>query len=893
MISNTRWQDLDTGHARYQYASLSSLAQAGLGDPSSLPRSLKILLESVLRHHDGRRVTDQHLRELLDWPSHRHAAGEIPFHPVRVILPDSSGIPLLADLAAMRDAMQSLGGDIQRVNPQIPIDLIVDHSVSIEHWAQPDALVRNMQLEIERNRERYEFLRWAQQAFERFRLIPPGNGILHQMNMELLAQVVCERETPPGLIAYPDAMVGMDSHTPMINGLGVLGWGIGGIEAAAAMLGEPMQIRVPEVIGVRLTGRLRPGVTTTDLVLTMTQAMRRKGVVAAFVEFCGPALAELSLPQRSTLANMSVEYGATVAYFPIDAETLAYLRLTGRSERAIALVEAYARAQGLWQDATTPEPAFSSIVDFDLSTVETSLAGPRRPEDRVPLGEVASGFGEALTRFYKPGLPAEQTPAGRPPLRDGDVVIAAITSCTNTSNPSVMIAAGLLARNAVARGLRSRPWVKTSLAPGSRIVTDYLAKAGLQPALDQLGFQIAGYGCTSCMGNSGPLEASIADEITRRKLIVTAVLSGNRNFESRIHPLARTNYLAAPPLVVAYAIAGSVRIDLRSEPLGEDLQGQPVFLRDIWPSDAEIEQVIRATVTPELYRQRYGGALAGAESWETLRTATGQVFDWPAQSDYIIRPPFFDGQGRAPAPIEDITGGRPLLMLGDSITTDHISPIGAIANDSPAGRYLIELGVKPADFSFYGARRVNHEVMIRGTFANIQVRNELVPGTEGGYTRLMPEGEPMSVYEAAIRYRAAGVPALVIAGRDYGCGSSRDWAAKGTRLLGVRAVIAESFERIHRANLTGMGVLPLEFEPGVNRKSLALTGEESFDIRGLSSIRPLDIIEASLRRADGSVTALRLKVRIDTAAEMDWYRHGGVLNYVLLQMLGRSAGVTA
>jgi aconitate hydratase len=889
------WRVLETAHDRYQYASLASLTEAGLGDASSLPMSLKILLESVLRHYDGQRVTDVHVRELLDWANHRRAAGEVPFHPVRVILPDSSGIPLLADLAAMRDSMKALGGDVGRVNPQIPIDLIIDHSVSIEAWGRPDALVRNMTLELERNRERYQFLRWAQQAFERFRLIPPGNGILHQMNIEVLAQVVCEREEHGRLLAFPDAMVGMDSHTPMINGMGVLAWGIGGIEAAAAMLGEPMQIRVPDVVGVRLKGKLAPGVTTTDLVLTMTQTLRRKGVVAAFVEFCGPGVAELALPQRCTLANMSVEYGATVAYFPVDGQTLRFLELTGRSARQIALVEAYARAQGLWLDATTPEPEFSSVLEFDLSTVEPSLAGPRRPEDRVALAGVAANFSEALKNYYKVAAAPERAPAvdaasgnGSHTLRHGDVVIAAITSCTNSSNPSVMMAAGLLARNAVARGLRSKPWVKTSLAPGSRIATDYLAKAGLQSALDQLGFQVAGYGCTTCMGNSGPLDEAVTEAIQRNKLVVTAVLSGNRNFESRIHPHARANYLASPPLVVAYAIAGSVNTDLSREPLGLDTEGQPVFLRDIWPSDEEIEREMARTITPELYRERYAEGFASAATWNELEAATGQLFEWPAQSDYIIRPPFFDGQTRQAPPIEDIVAARPLLMLGNSVTTDHISPIGAIGRDSAAGKYLISLGVKPADFSFYGARRVNHEVMIRGTFANIQVRNEMVPGVEGGFTRHMPDGEVMSVYEAAMRYRQSGTPAVVVAGSDYGCGSSRDWAAKGTRLLGIRAVIAESFERIHRANLVGMGVLPLEFEPGTTRHTLGLTGAERFDIQGLTSIAPRDSLRARIHYADGRERSIGLRVRIDTAAELDWYRNGGVLNFVLLQMLSRA-----
>ena len=880
------WDTLHAGGRDYTYLSLAATERAGLAGISRLPVSLKILLEGLLRHEDGHRVEARHVRALAAWTDAPEAAGEIPFLPVRVLLPDSSGIPLLADLAAMRDAMHALGGDPARIDPRIPIDLVIDHSVIVEHSGRPDALRLNMALELDRNRERYAFLRWAQQAFGNFRLVPPGNGILHQVNLEVLASVVCGVEREGRLIAIPDTMVGMDSHTPMINGLGVLGWGVGGIEAGAAMLGQPMQLRIPDVIGCRLIGRTRPGVTTTDVVLTLTQRLRGHGVVDAFVEFCGPGIASLALPQRATLANMAVEYGATTAFFPIDAETVRYLALTGRSAAQVALVEAYARAQGLWFEPGTPEPVFTEVVEFDLTSVEPSLAGPRRPEDRVPLSQVPADFERALTRLGRDATPVPAPRTDAAALRDGDVVIAAITSCTNTSNPSVLMAAGLLARNAVARGLSARPWVKTSLAPGSRIVTDYLAQAGLQPALDALGFQPAGYGCTSCMGNSGPLDDAVATQIRERGLVASAVLSGNRNFESRIHPLARTNYLASPPLVVAYAIAGTVRIDLAREPLGHDGAGTPVFLRDVWPSDDEVNDAVSRFVTRALFEARYGPGFSGSAEWDALEAATGERFAWPVRSDYLHRPPFFDGQDRAPAPIEDIVGARALLMLGDSVTTDHISPIGAIPLDTPAGRYLVEQGVAPRDFSFYGARRVNHEVMVRGTFANLQVRNELVPGTEGGVTRWMPGGVTMSVHDAAMRYGADGVPAVVVAGRDYGVGSSRDWAAKGTRLLGVRAVIAESFERIHRANLVGMGVLPLEFPAGTTRRTLGLTGDEAFTVRGLDALSPLSGVDCEILRADGSTTRVVMKVRIDTAVEADWYRHGGVLNFVLRELLG-------
>jgi aconitate hydratase len=766
-------RELHVGDRRYAYFSLAAAEESGFDGISRLPFSLKILFENLLRHA-GAGASTAHIEELARWTADRNGGAEIPFFPVRVLAGDSSGVPLAADLATMRSAMRRLGGDPRRVNPVIPVDLVIDHSSIVDVAATNDAVQANLALEFQRNRERYEFLRWAQSALERFRVLPPGNGILHQINLELLARVVWTHQSDDGtVLACPDAMVGMDSHTPMINGLGVLGWGVGGIEALAGMLGQPLPLAIPKVIGCRVIGRVPPGVTATDVVLTLTQTLRKRGVVGAFVEFTGPALDTMRVSERATLANMSPEYGATVGYFPIDAEALRYLRLTGRSEEHLRLVEAYAKTQGLWRDATTAEPHFSDVVEFDLSSVEPSLAGPRRPQDRVPLAQVPANFKEAL-----PSLGSRNGEGDG--LRDGDVVIAALTSCTHTSNPSVMIAAGLLARNAVARGLRKKPWVKTSLAPGSRVVTDYLEGAGLSRALDALGFNVVGYGCTTCMGNSGPLDEDVARQIDERGIVATAVLSGNRNFEGRIHPQAKASYLASPPLVVAYALAGSVTLDLTREPLGHDADGKPVYLREIWPSDTEIEKTVGATLSPQMFSERYGRGFDSRE-WDALFVQSGAEFAWSAQSEIIKHPPFFDGIGPKPPALADVVDARPLVILGDSVTTDHISPIGIIHKDSPAWRYLIERGVAPGEIGSYNLRRVNHEVMIRGTFANPRIKNEMAAPREGWITRHMPDGALTSIYDAATAYGAEGVQTVVVAGAEYGTGSSRDWAARGTR----------------------------------------------------------------------------------------------------------------
>ena len=819
---------LRAGDHEYRYHALAALRD-GTGLPvDALPITLKILLENLVRHCGKGAVSAGDVLELANWSAKCEAGEEVAFHPVRILMPDSSGIPLLADLAAMRDAATRFGGDPAAVNPHVPLDLIVDHTVTIDVSGVPDAAAKNLALEYGRNGERYTFLRWAQNAFEGLSVVPPGNGICHQINLERLAKVVWTYETADGQLACPDAIIGMDSHTATINSLGVLGWGVGGIEAATAMLGQPVALQVPRVVGCRLVNRLRPGVTTTDLVLTVTETLRQAGVVGAFVEFCGAGISTLRLPERATLSNMCPEYGATTTLFPIDDETLRYLALTGRDAQQVKLVEAYARAQGLWHDAAR-EPRFSAVVEIDLDMVEPSAAGPRRPQDRVPLALVPESFRAAAKARL--GAEPERAPdTAERKTAHGDVVIAAITSCTNTSNPSVMLAAGLLAKKAVERGLTSKPWVKTSLAPGSRAVADYLAAAGLQEPLDALGYQLAGYGCTTCMGNSGPLSPEVTADVEDGDLMVTAVLSGNRNFESRIHPLARTSYLVSPPLVVAYALAGSALVDLTSEPLGTGTDGKPVFLRDIWPSNEEVDAAIQKNLSPELYLKRYERGYSGRQLWESLPARDGALFGWDDQSTYILRPPFYDDMGRWPDKVTDIVGARSLAMLGDSVTTDHISPISNIATDSAAGRYLESLGFTPATFGSYMERRVNHHVMVRGTFANIQLRNEMLAGTEGGVTRHMPDGEPMTIFDAAERYAADKVPLVVVAGADYGVGSSRDWAAKGTRLLGVRAVIAESFERIHRSNLIGMGVLPLQFPRGTTRKTLHLDGSETFDI---------------------------------------------------------------
>lgn len=866
------------------YYSLPAAEEQGLAGIARLPFSLKVVLENLLRQHGEGQSDGTDIAALAAWLAERRSDDEIAFRFTRVLMPDSSGIPLLGDLAAMRDAMLRLGGDPDRLNPSVPVDLVVDHAVMVDEHGSPDALVRNLERELARNSERYSFLRWGAQAFDRLRLIPPGSGILHQINLEYLASVVCIEQSGDRALAVPDSVLGMDSHTPTVNGLGVIGWGVGGLEGGAGALGETVSILIPEVIGCRLVGRLRPGVTSTDLVLTVTQALRASKVVGKFVEFFGPGIDSLSLPDRATIANMSPEYGATMGFFPVDAETLRFLRLTGRDEAQLELVEAYCRAQGLWRDEATPAPLFSATLEIDLSSVEASTSGPSRPQDRGPLAQTAQAFLKAFPE-------GKAAPAGsRQPLRDGDVVMAAITSCTNTSNPAVMIGAGLLARNALARGLKPQPWVKTSLSPGSRVVADYLQRSGLQPALDALGFHLTGFGCMSCMGNSGPLPEAVAEAIEAGGLTAVAVLSGNRNFEGRIHPAVRANFLASPPLVVAYAIAGTVLINLDTDSLGRDASGRDIFLKDIWPSDSEIREVIDRTLTPALFRDRYAGILDGPPQWQSVQGAQGKTFDWPRASTFIRRPPFFDDMTVEPPPLSDIVGARVLGLFGDMFTTDHISPIGVISAGTPAQKYLSSLGIAPRDFVNYAARRLNHDVMIRGTFANIRVRNEMTPGIEGSSTLLLPEAEQMSIDQAAARYAERGVPLVVIAGADYGAGSSRDWAAKGTRLLGVRAVIAESFERIHRSNLVGMGVLPLQFAPGVTRKTLGLDGREILDIEGIAAgLVPRGRVRCTLRHVDGRSESIELIVRLDTRRELDYYRHGGLLHHVLRQRLPQAA----
>ncbi len=879
---------LEVGGKPYDYFSLEAAA-AALPGLERLPCSLKVLVENLLRFEDGRSVSRADLEAAAAWSRDRRSEREIAFRAARVLMQDFTGVPAVVDLAAMRDAMLSLGGDAKKINPLVPVDLVIDHSVQVDFFGSQTAARRNEELEYQRNGERYAFLRWGQNALDNFRVVPPGTGICHQVNLEHLAQVVWTREVAGRTIAYPDTVLGTDSHTTMVNGLGVLGWGVGGIEAEAAMLGQPMSMLLPEVVGFELTGKLPAGTTATDLVLTVTQMLRKKGVVGKFVEFYGSGLQALSVPDRATIANMSPEYGSTCCFFPVDAETVAYLAFTSRQPERVALVEAYAKAQGLWRDAETPDPVFTDTLALDLADVEPSLAGPRRPQDRVSLRGAGVAFAEALPSLMKAGTdPAASVPVEGADfsLGHGDVVIAAITSCTNTSNPGVMIAAGLLAQKAVARGLSRRPWVKSSLAPGSKVVADYLTGSGLQDDLDALGFDIVGFGCTTCIGNSGPLPEPIDAAIRAGNLVVGAVLSGNRNFEGRIHPLVRANYLASPPLVVAYALAGSLRKDLTTEPLGKDRDGKPVMLRDIWPSDEEIKSVLRTVLTPEMYRRRYSDVFRGDEHWQAIGGERSLVYGWDEASTYVKRPPYFDGMSREPAPVRDVRGARVLALLGDSITTDHISPAGSIAQESPAELYLLSHHVERKDFNSYGARRGNHEVMMRGTLANVRLRNELAPGTEGGFTRLLPEGDVMPIFDAARKYRERGVPLVIVAGKEYGSGSSRDWAAKGTQLLGVRAVIAESFERIHRSNLVGMGVLPLTFPEGVTRKTLGLDGTETFDLLGLEqALRPRMTVRCRITREGGEAHELGLLCRIDTVDEIEYYRNGGILHYVLRQLL--------
>ncbi|SPP31205.1 Aconitate hydratase 1 [Arsenophonus endosymbiont of Aleurodicus floccissimus] len=877
---------LSAGSKDYEYFSLP-IAAKQLGDISNLPKSLKLLFENLLRHLDGKSVVLKDLQAMVDWQRTGHAEREIAYQPARVLMQDFTGVPAVVDLAAMREAVQRLGGDVNKVNPLSPVDLIIDHSVMVDEFAIPQAFSDNVKFEMQRNNERYLFLRWGQKAFNRFRVVPPGTGICHQVNLEYLGKVVWYEEREGKLFAYPDTLVGTDSHTTMINGLGALGWGVGGIEAEAAMLGQPISMLIPDVVGFKLIGKLNEGITATDLVLTVTQILRKHGVVGKFVEFYGDGLADLPLADRATIANMSPEYGATCGFFPVDEITLSYMRLTGRSEDEIALVENYTKKQGLWRHPGE-EPIFTSTLVLDLASVEASLAGPKRPQDRVELSQVPHAFKDSLelelNRSTKEPAPSVSYDGKNFQLQEGAVVIAAITSCTNTSNPSVLMTAGLLAKKAVEKGLMRKPWVKSSLAPGSKVVTDYLAKAGLTDYLNQLGFNIVGYGCTTCIGNSGPLPAPIEEAIKKHDLTVGAVLSGNRNFEGRIHRLIKTNWLASPPLVVAYALAGNMQINLVDEPLGQDKNGKDVLLKDIWPTSQEIADAIQL-VKSDMFHKEYNAVFDGDEAWQALDVKSSATYSWQPDSTYIRNPPFFDRMQLAPAPITDIHAAHILAILGDSVTTDHISPAGNIKADSPAGRYLQSHGIQAKDFNSYGSRRGNHEVMMRGTFANIRIRNEMLPGVEGGFTRYIPTQTQLSIYDASMQYQKKKIPLAVIAGKEYGSGSSRDWAAKGALLLGVRVVIAESYERIHRSNLIGMGVLPLEFPANVNRKTLKLTGDETIDIAGLQSITPGEMIIVTITDKNDQKTTIAMRCRIDTMTELEYFRHGGILQYVIRQIL--------
>jgi aconitate hydratase A / 2-methylisocitrate dehydratase len=868
----------------YEIFRLSALEKKGVGRVSQLPFSLRVLLENLLRQEDGRFVHPEDIQALAGWKPNAAAQKEISFMPARVLLQDFTGVPAVVDLAAMREAIRALGGDPKKVNPLLPAELVIDHSVQVDKSGSDMAFAFNADLEFYRNVERYAFLRWGQSAFDNFKVVPPDTGICHQVNLEYLARVVFDAAVDGKTQAFPDSLVGTDSHTTMVNGLGVFGWGVGGIEAEAAMLGQPLSMLIPEVVGFKLHGRLPEGTTATDLVLIVTEMLRKKGVVGKFVEFYGTGLSSLSLPDRATIANMSPEYGATMGFFPVDAETLSYLRFTGRDDSRVRLVDEYTKAQGIFRTDSTPDPIYSDKLELDLASVEATLAGPKRPQDRVPLRQAKATFEKSLEGTAQKNI-AVRNNGDRFELSNGSVVIAAITSCTNTSNPSLMLGAGLLAKKAIERGLHSKPWVKTSLAPGSKVVTDYLASAGLTKYLNELGFQLVGYGCTTCIGNSGPLEEHIGAAIKENSLVAVSVLSGNRNFEGRIHPLVRANYLASPPLVVAYALAGSMDFDMSSEPLGKGKDGKPVFLRDIWPSPQEIESTVRASVTTAMYRKEYGEVFQGDSHWQGLKVPVGDLYAWDQRSTYIKNPPFFEKISKSPAPLTDIRGARVLALLGHSITTDHISPAGSIAIDSPAGKWLIEQGVKPADFNSYGARRGNHEVMMRGTFANIRLRNQLAPGTEGSWTVHQPDGEKMTIYDAAMKYQKEGVPLVVLGGKEYGSGSSRDWAAKGTLLLGVRAVIAESFERIHRSNLVGMGVLPLQYRDGESAQSLGLTGFEEFTIEGVAKLSPKMAVEVRARGEHGKEKVFQTVARADTPEEVSYYRNGGILPYVLRQML--------
>jgi len=880
---------LKVGSKSYQYYSLKAAEAQGLKGASRLPFSLKVLLENLIRHEDNRTVSKADIKAVVDWLNKRRSDREIAFRPARVLMQDFTGVPAVVDLAAMRDAMKALGGDPNKINPLVPVDLVIDHSVIVDFFGTGSAFKRNVDMEYKRNGERYRFLKWGQAAFDNFRVVPPGTGICHQVNLEYLSRTVWSRKekTKSGEVEtiYPDTLVGTDSHTTMVNGLAVLGWGVGGIEAEAAMLGQPISMLIPEVVGFRLTGKLREGVTATDLVLTVTEMLRKHGVVGKFVEFFGAGVGALSLEDRATIGNMAPEYGATCGFFPIDAETLRFLADTGRPAAQVKLVEAYAKAQGLFRTSSTPDPEFTDTLSLDLRTVEPSLAGPKRPQDRVPLSRVKEGFAESLDKEFRKSAEADKrfkVKGKKFDLGHGDVVIAAITSCTNTSNPSVMIGAGLLARKAHKKGLKVKPWVKTSLAPGSQVVGEYLKKSGLQKDLDALGFNLVGFGCTTCIGNSGPLPEEISKTVQANDLVAAAVLSGNRNFEGRVNPDVRANYLASPPLVVAYALAGSMQLDLANDPIGKDKNGRKVYLKDIWPTSKEIASFVRRSISKKLFQNKYADVFKGDLHWRKIKVPQGETYAWDSKSTYVQNPPYFVHMGKEPEPIADIVNARILGLFLDSITTDHISPAGSIKAASPAGKYLVDHGVKVIDFNQYGTRRGNHEVMMRGTFANIRIKNQMVPGVEGGVTVHYPSGERMPIYDAAMRYISERVPLVVFAGKEYGTGSSRDWAAKGTKLLGIRAVIAQSFERIHRSNLVGMGVVPLTFESGTSWQSLGLKGDETVTIRGLSGpLKPRQTMTAEITFADGSVKKVPLLSRIDTLDELDYFKNGGILPYVL------------
>lgn len=877
--------ELQVNGKTYTIYSIKKAMENGLGDASKLPNSLKVLLENLLRKENGSTVKKDDVSAVIGWLDQKKSDTEISYHPARVMMQDFTGVPAVVDLAAMRDAMKNLGGDAQKINPQVPVDLVIDHSVMVDKYGTQNSFKENVELEYERNKERYQFLKWGQKAFENFSVVPPGTGIIHQVNLEYTGQVVWTKEEEGKTIAYCDTCVGTDSHTTMINGLGVLGWGVGGIEAESAMLGQAVTMLIPEVVGFKLTGKLAEGTTATDLVLTVVQMLREKGVVGKFVEFYGEGLDNLSLADRATIANMAPEYGATCGFFTIDEQTIDYLKFTGRDADRIALVEAYAKEQGMWRDANSPEPSFTDTLHLDMATVEPSIAGPKRPQDRIALSNASEQFAKDMKSVFKvdeSDFSKNVKVEGKDyELTHGDIFIAAITSCTNTSNPAVLVAAGLVAKKALEKGLSVKPWVKTSLAPGSQVVTDYLEKAGLQTHLNDLGFNLVGYGCTTCIGNSGPLNPELSKAIADGNLISTSVLSGNRNFEGRIGPDIRANYLASPPLVVAYAIAGNLKINLKKDAIGKDKDGNDVFLKDIWPSNQEVTETIKGCLTEEMFKARYSDVFKGGAEWQAVEAVASETYAWDSSSTYVQNPPYFEGMSMSLDKKEDVIEARPLLILGDSTTTDHISPAGAIKADSPAGKYLQEHGVEPQDFNSYGSRRGNHEVMMRGTFANIRIKNLMLDGVEGGYTKHIPSGEQMSVYDAAMKYKAEGTQLVVIGGKEYGTGSSRDWAAKGTILLGVKAVITESYERIHRSNLIGMGVLPLQFAEGVNRETLGLDGTETFTIRGIDSMKPKEKVTVEFTKADGTKASFEAVSRIDTNDELGYYKNGGILHNVL------------